>query len=158
MSNGSVKFTESGPVQSGEETHRSQVGRCDVHPVKKIESQPPMRNDVVNAVGKRDAIDERTMERLSHDTVDVSIAAIGSQQVEILRRHGLDMLCPFLYKGNDRRLSALRRLDARRGISCFVLFEELDRQPAFGITTSGRNSILRIDASMLAISRSILPP
>src|SRR6266487_4288237 len=130
MSNRSINYRVC-PIQKRRRDvdHKS---KDDVHHRKEDrKSQPLMCNDVVNTVSKRDAIYEWTMERLSYDAVDISIAAIGSQQIEILAEHRLDMLGAFLCKGNDR-LSVLHRLDACKNI--LILLEQLDRQPAFGIT------------------------
>ena len=89
-----------------------------------------MGDKVVHAVGERSAVDQGTVERLAHDAVNISIAAVRNQQVEILAEHGLHMLSAFTCQGNHLP-AAIHALYAFKDIC--ILFEELDRKPAPGI-------------------------
>ncbi len=89
-----------------------------------------MSDDVVDPVGYGDAVQQGTLERLPHDAVDIPVAAIGGQQVEILAEHGLHVSRTFLCHRDDV-LTTLHALDAFENIG--ILFKQLDRQPAFGI-------------------------
>ena len=60
-----------------------------------------MSDDVVNAVCEGDAVDERALQRLAHDAVDVTIATVGSEQVHFIAKHGFYFFSILLCKGND---------------------------------------------------------
>jgi hypothetical protein len=86
-----------------------------------------VRDNIVNAVGQRDAIDERTLERLAHHAIDIAVAAVGSEQIEVVAKQRLDM-CGAFARERDDRLTTGHRSNAFHDIGIF--FKQLDRQPA----------------------------
>ncbi len=90
-----------------------------------------MGDDIVNIVGKSNAIHQRTLKRLAHDTVDETVAVVGGDHIHVIAKHGLEMLralpCKF-----DNFCAVLHGLDAGKNIG--VGFEQFDRQPAARIT------------------------
>src|SRR3990172_6872051 len=91
------------------------------------QTEPFVGDDIIDAIGEGDAINKRTLKRLTHNAVDVTIAAVSGEQIHFIAKHGFYFFSILLCKLNN--LCAVRH-DLHTSQNISIAFQQLNRQPA----------------------------